>query len=223
MATKVKAKFDLEQETGLLPNGKEFQVSEYFSEEDFVLDGGKPFIKHGPMLRAAKELLGIANYSSKVEQAPAGESVTAAVTVTFTFGTGKDQFVWSATADYGPYNASPVGNVHYPVAMAETRAAARALRFALGLEFCSYEELGKSVGGSKAFEGGGSSGGGFSSPITENQKKAIKGRIIKDKEVDMKKIAKILNRDSFSAEDVDGLTKQEASDILTASQGGKLK
>lgn len=69
---------------------------------------------------------------------------------TTTFKVGNDLVTFVGSADCGPKNADEPF-VHYPTAVAESRAEARCLRRALGIKMLSTEEIGFQ-GGSNALE-----------------------------------------------------------------------
>jgi len=120
-------------------NGKEFVLKDHFASKDFVLtDKGQPFVRHDPLLRVAKVVLGIKGKNVQVNQTPdKGNEWSATVTVTYKFG---DDSTFSCAGDCRK-STSKDGFDSYTTAMAETRASARALRFALGVDICSAEEI----------------------------------------------------------------------------------
>ena len=133
--------------------GDIFSMGDYFQESDFVnTKEGNLFIRHDPLLRVAKDpevLGGLLKKETQVVQAPEKSNEwCATVIVSYTFhgteegklGGGTIPLTFSGTGDSRKSNTR-AGYERYSTAMAETRASARALRFALGVEFCSAEEI----------------------------------------------------------------------------------
>ncbi len=124
----------LDDKEGVAVNGHAYFLSDYFSEADFISEDGNHFVLHDPLLNAAKDLLGIE--SKTVELCHVGDT-SAAVKVRYNF---KGDYQWEAMGEFSQANAKGKFG-QYPVSMAETRASSRALRFALGVSFCSYDEI----------------------------------------------------------------------------------
>ena len=156
--------------------GDEFNVSDHFNVSDFVVvkqgRGDSLFIRHDPLLRVAKnpEVLGILGKKVDIHQCP--EKVnewSATATVTYQFGDDDRKMTWASSADCRKSNARG-GFATYPTAMAETRASARALRFALGVEFCSAEEIADLESMTDET---------FTDPIEDSQVTVIKNKLFK--------------------------------------------
>lgn len=120
-------------------SGDSFTLKDHFKSRDFVItDKGSPFVRHDPLLRVAKAVLGIKGKNVQIVQAPdKGNEWSATVAVTYKFS---DDSTFSAAADCRK-SSSKGGFDLYTTAMAETRASARALRFALGVDICSADEI----------------------------------------------------------------------------------
>jgi hypothetical protein len=120
-------------------NGDSFKLKDHFTKRDFVItEKGEPFVRHDPLLRVAKAVLGVKGKKVQVFQCPdRGNEWSATVAVNYEFS---DDYSFSATADCRK-SSSKGGFDLYTTAMAETRASARALRFALGVEICSSDEI----------------------------------------------------------------------------------
>ena len=123
-------------------NGVEYTIGDYFNKDDFVNNGKDVFVRHDPLLRVAKTVLGIKGKSVSIVQ-PANKSnewsTTAIVRYKF-----NDDIIFESAAE------ARISNVEshmskYTATLAETRASSRALRFALGLDVCSAEEIAKNV------------------------------------------------------------------------------
>jgi len=163
-------------------NGKEFVLKEYFNKNDFVDKGDNGvFIRHEPLLRVAKKVLGIEQRASQVVQTGSkANEWSYTVTVTYKF---KEGLQWGSTAEARLSNVDKSMD-QYTCTLAETRASSRALRFALGVDVCSAEELGKvkNIDNSTLDD----------SPVEESQIRVIKRSIDKcgisvDKALDMAK------------------------------------
>lgn len=123
-------------------SGKEYVIGDHFSKGDFVQlndSSSDAFVRHDPLLRVAKSIFGgIKNKTVNVIGVPSKSnewSTTVCVKYEFSDGT-----TFESLAE------ARVSNVRnnmkaYTVTLAETRASSRALRFSLGLEVCSAEEL----------------------------------------------------------------------------------
>ena len=124
-------------------NGETYKVSDHFSKEDFVIKEKDSFVRHNPLLRVAKALLGVKERKVDVMSTPEkSNSWSSTVKVTYVFNDG---FVFESSAEARLENLDKNMAI-YSVTMAETRASARALRFALGVDFCSIEEIASGAG-----------------------------------------------------------------------------
>lgn len=152
-------------------------MSDYFKVGDFVVvkegSGESLFIRHDPLIRVAKdsEVLGICGRKVEINQSPLRDNEwSATATVTYRFiGPDNTTISWGDSADCRKSNARG-GFATYSTAMAVTRASARALRFALGVEFCSAEEIADLE--SMADET-------FTDPIEDSQVTVIKNKLFK--------------------------------------------
>lgn len=186
-------------------DGKQRAVADHFSEKDFVTDNGRQFVKHGPMLREVKKIFGIRFKTVNVIQAPSRTNgMIAAVQVSFGLGKDSERYgEWSATADCGPHNPPGQGN-GYPTAVAETRADSRAFRFLLGLDFCSWDEIGK-IGNSNINPNGNSNN------IGTTQKQVIETKFFGEKNKKIKDVISIVGR---NINKLDDLTYDEARTVI---------
>lgn len=122
-------------------------VLDQFTEEE--LFDGNPVLDG--LRRVAELLLGdILESTTQIVQTPTpdnGERATAVARVVINVNYADRQVVkvYSGSADAYPGNIAP-GFEKYPVALAETRAEARALRKALRLRTVAHEELGNGGG-----------------------------------------------------------------------------
>lgn len=182
-------------------NGKEYELGQYFNKNDFVDKQGEGiFVLHEPLLRVAKEVLGIKGRAVQIVQPPHKANDWSTTTIVkYKFDDG---IVFESSAE------ARIGNLdkkmhQYSAAMAETRASSRALRFALGVDICSIEEIGvtKNVDDSND-----------DSPIEAVQVAAIK-RIIQ-KGVPMDKVKKLMSgKDTFEE-----LSNGEATKLIQELQ-----
>jgi len=124
---------------------KERKLSDHFEEDDFdeAKDKRNIFVRHDALLRVAKQIWGIKDKDLTTVQPPTKENDWCAVVeVVYTFGLvgNKPIFKWKENGDCRAKTANP-GFKNYTTALAATRASSRALRFALGLEICTQEEI----------------------------------------------------------------------------------
>jgi hypothetical protein len=139
----------LESKTFNTVDGRELEIQDYFSEDDFGIgENGEVFIKEAALLRVTKKLFTILERQVEVIKAPERQNEWCAVAVVHYHlntkvseeQTNPQRVYWSATADCRESNALQ-GFDKYTTTMAETRASARALRNILGLNLCSLEEV----------------------------------------------------------------------------------
>jgi hypothetical protein len=184
-------------------DGRTFQINEHFDNNDFQKGEGEGefFIKYNALLRVIKKMFIINDYRATVLQVPEKNNewcATVQVTYELAFENQDTKigrrFGWSATADCRASNAKNEFT-RYTVAMAETRAAARALRNILGIPLCSDEEIGDTTLS-------------FEEPITDNQKNLLQQKFIKDDGIDINKIREIV------IPDIDQLTRSQAANLL---------
>jgi hypothetical protein len=180
-------------------NGEDFKLKDHFTMRDFVVtDKGDPFVRHDPLLRVAKAVLGVKGKKVQVFQCPdKGNEWSATVAVNYEFADG---ISFSATADYRK-SSSKGGFDLYTTAMAETRASARALRFALGVEICSADEIADidSMGEVDQDE-----------PIEENQMIVLKNKYMKQHGITLETVQEIVPGVVF----LEDLTKSQASELF---------
>lgn len=194
---------NLSDTTILLATGSEVKVKDLFVQEDFLLtrDGKQMFVKYSSLLRASKKAFGrIGNYDAEVLQCPEKNNNWSA-TVKTTFFFPDAGLNYSGTADCRDNNAQGEFK-QYPTAMAETRAAARTLRNALGLDICSLEEL---ADPDSMFDKT------VDDPIEEVQKMLIQKKIIGAAGKTLADLGKILGKEVTVLEE---LTKGEAAKII---------
>ncbi len=212
MAGKKPTEKDLQGKSFTTIFGDEYKVSDHFEPSDFILlkQGSRDslFVRHDPLLRVAKDedVLGILGRKVEVNQSPSRDNEWCATsTVTYKFG-GKDESItWSDCADCRKGNARG-GYATYSTAMSTTRASARALRFALGLEFCSAEEMGDiddMVDES------------FTDPIDDAQLNVIKSKYIKQYGYTLEDIVSyILKTFERNVDVLEDIYKGEAAQLL---------
>jgi hypothetical protein len=179
-------------------SGETFKLKDHFTMRDFVItDKGDPFVRHDPLLRVAKKVLGIKGKQARVFQTPdKGNEWSATVMVEYSFN---DDTSFSATADCRK-SSSKGGFDLYTTAMAETRASARALRFALGVEICSADEIADidSMGELDQDEA-----------IEDNQMAVLKNKYMRQHGVTLEKIQEITG-----VVVLEELTKAQASELF---------
>lgn len=188
---------------------EELDVDAYFDPSDFVSPKkNQIFVRHDPLLRVAKEVMGIIGKKVEVNQTPNIDNEwSATVTVTYKFGDDEKSVFWGATADCRKSN-SRGGFARYTTAMAETRASARALRFALGVEFCSAEEIAD-------LDEEDTGGDDFDNPIEEAQLTIIKEKMFKQFHFTIDDVNKITKKQfKREVELLDELTKGEAALVI---------
>lgn len=190
-------------------DGKEYKLLDLVDAEDFEQDqNGNLYIKHMTLLKTAKRYLGIKGKQVEVLQCPEkSNNWNAVIKVTYKF----TSFVWSAVADCNRLSA-PRDFEQYTTALAETRASARCLRDALGIEFCSVEEvttmdqMDNVVLNDK-------------SPITSTQKKAI-NKLLEQKNRTIEDVGEIIGR---KIEQIEEMTKVESTIVIDELNGSKRK
>lgn len=192
--------------------GDEHSVEDHFKPGDFVVakqgSGETLFIRHDPLLRVAKdpEVLGIMARKVDVNQTPdKGNEWSATATVTYRFGDEDKNVTWASSADCRKSNARG-GFATYSTAMAETRASARALRFALGVEFCSAEEIADLESMTDEI---------FSDPVEESQIGVIKNKLFKQYGFTLEDVQKYVSKEFERDIDMlEELYKGEAAQVI---------
>jgi hypothetical protein len=187
----------------ILATGTEVEVGKLFVQEDFLLtkDGKQMFVKYSSLLRAAKKAFGrIGTYKAEVLQCPEKVNNWSATVKTSFFFPDAD-VSYSGTADCRDNNAQGEFK-QYPTAMAETRAAARTLRNALGLDVCSLEEVADADSIIDRT---------MDDPVEEQQKMLIQKKILGEAGKTMDYLSEILGKPVTVIEE---LTKGEAAKII---------
>lgn len=206
----------MSEETFTTIDGRTLKVHDYFEEKDFITDNGK-FVKHDALLRVCKALFYIKDRDVRILSSPsATNGFFASATVTYGLvpkkenieeAANKDTFVerdyysFTSSADCTPENRAPKPADIYYTAMAETRASGRALRFLLGVDFCTKEEIGIREEGSQG--------------ITDAQMSLIEKKFMsKEGGFSLEDVRKILNKTEEDFKDLKDLTLEEASNLI---------
>lgn len=181
-------------------------MKDYMQElkEDEVVekDGGGKLVYLKGLERLARER-GITQQTSQVVSAPSKDNPYATVTVGYEFRDAADDggFVYrtyQASADASDKNCE--GNFKlYPVAMAESRAKARALRNAFGISACSVEEV-KDI--DEVIQ---------SPPCSDPQQYLIK-KLLKEKNVSLSDAGQLIS--IANLKDIQDLNRDEASKLI---------
>jgi len=205
MAKKEGAKEKLGNQMMLGIDLEERKISDFFDlDNDFdeTKDGKQIFVRHDGLLRAAKRAFGgIKRRVSKPMGVPVKEdNWCAVVNVGYQFESGHKV---EAVADCRSDTANR-GFGKYTTALAETRASGRALKFALGLEIVTQEEIAdiEDIIDQAARE-----------PALEHQKALIKKKFIGERGKTFEQVSKILKKKVVT---LDQLTRGEATEILEA-------
>ncbi len=196
---------------------KERKLADHFEEDDFDIEKDKSniFVRHDALLRVAKNIWGIKSRYVNTIQSPTKENDWCAVVqVVYIFMAGKPkkhgsecrpEIEWSDVGDCRAKTANP-GFKNYTTALAATRASARALRFALGLEVCTKEEITDIDDIIDKTSG---------EPAMDQQKTLIKDRMIKKHGKSKKKVfAELSEIVGEKVVTLDQLTRGQAADIL---------
>jgi hypothetical protein len=193
---------ELEDQVMIGVDGKERAVLDCFRESDFdkSRDGKEIFVRHDGLLRAAKLAFGgIKRRIPVVKGVPNQENDwCAVVSMTYVFG---NKIRIGDVGDCRSKTANP-GFKNYTTALAATRASARALRFALGLETVAFEEVTNVEDLVDTSD---------REPALEGQKKLIKKRFMKEHGKTFEDISNILNRKVVT---LDQLTRGNAKEVL---------
>lgn len=196
----------LQDKTMCFPNGQTEKLLEVFAIEDFtVSDNDSIFIKHAPLLRIAKQKMGIVSREVIVAQVPDTKNDwNATVQVQYTFANG---VVWNAIADCRQKTA-PKGFTNYTIALAETRASARCLREAMGVEICSAEEVidTDNLNQIKVSD---------KTPISDIQVAALEKFILEGK-TSLVSIGEILDKPVLEIQDLTRLEAEQLLDVLNS-------
>lgn len=207
------AKINLKDKQFTTIDGRILNIEEYFTEKDFVSDdnGQGNFIKHDALMRVCKKLFSIVGRSVNIIRAPsAANGMCAAATVTYILFAkeinsgeiGTQHFSFTSSGDCNPQNAPSFPADRYMTAMAETRASGRALRFLLGVDFCTKEEI---AGKAKEYID--------DDPISKNALSMIEKKFMGQHGIKIEQMRKLLKK---SEGDMPNLS------YLTVSEGGEL-
>lgn len=215
MATRKATSKDLKGKKFTTILGDEFDVSDHFNVDDFsvVKQGSRDrlFIRHDPLVRVAKDrnVLGILGRKIDIHQSPQRDNEwSAAATVTYKFAGSNDgeSVTWGDSGDCRKSNARG-GFALYSTAMAVTRASARALRFALGVEFCSAEEIADIESMTEDDT--------FTDPIEDAQVNVIKNKLFKQYGFTMKDVKQyVLKEFERDIDMLEELFKGEAAQLI---------
>ncbi len=201
---------ELKNQVMVGPDKEERKLSDHFEEDDFDIEKDKSniFVRHDALLRVAKQIWGIkSRRSPKIEPPTKANDWCATVEVVYQFGSVDEPvlFEWSDVGDCRAKTANP-GFKNYTTALAATRASARALRFALGLEICTREEITDIDDIIDKTSG---------EPAMDQQKTLIKDRMIKKHGKSKKKVfAELSEIVGEKVVTLDQLTRGQAADIL---------
>lgn len=205
------AKINLKGKLFTTIDGRVLSLDEYFQDRDFCTDdnGKSFFVKHDALLRTCKELFHIVERSVHICQSPnKNNGLFATATVSYRLNPKyendnvDDIFFFESSADCHPHN-SPPGADKYHTAMAETRASGRALRFLLGVEFCTKEEI--SDGTREYID---------DDPISSNVKNMIEKKFMGQHGIDLGQIRKLLDKTEEEMPDLSVLTVGEGSELV---------
>ena len=159
------------------------------------------------MLRIAR-IRGIKSITPQViETGPDGGARYACVSTAVTF---KDGETYGGSADSSVRNTDDIFAL-YPVCMAENRALARALRFGLGINMCSKEEISSKTISNATTDP--------ETSIQPAQISAIKN-ICKKKKINT---TDLLGCGSRPVEELDDLTTGEATSLIRALNDGTIE
>lgn len=184
---------------------KKDYMSELKEDEILEKEGGGKLVYLKGLERLARER-GIIQQTSHVVSAPSKDNPYATVTVGYTFRDveGEDAIIRSYEASADASDKSCEGNFKlYLVAMAESRAKARALRNAFGISACSVEEI-KDI--DEVIQ---------SPPCTDAQQHLIK-HLLKEKNVSVGDAGQLISIGNLK--NIQELRKDEASKLINKLQ-----
>jgi hypothetical protein len=193
------------------PKKKAYKIKNWndeIREENLFKDKkGGSFIPLSELLRIG-HLRGIRSVvPQNVASEPDGTTRYAFASVLVTFEDGKS---YGGSADSSIHNTDDVFAL-YPVCMAENRALARALRFGLGINMCSKEEISSKTITNAITDP--------TSSIQPAQISAIKN-ICKKKKI---KVTNLLKCGSRPVEELEELTTGEATSLIKALNNGTIE
>lgn len=199
--------------------GHEKTLADLFTEKDFIDINGKKFILFNALLRAAKREFGILGFRSEIIQAPhVDNDWCASVVAEYWFKSDREEPVkWRGLADCRASSCAE-GFEMYNVALAETRAKARALRDALGVEVCSKEELASNRNGGSRYTR--NPNNPESEPIEPTQIMLIEKKFMGQMNVSLEDIEKLLGKKVATLK---MLSKDEGAEIIRAFNKPKKK
>jgi hypothetical protein len=219
---------DLKDKTFNPIDGRKFKVLDYFNPSDFATDGeGRgTFVKHDALLRVCKELFIILGRDVHIAQSPSEPNgMCATATVRYDLSPKTEEyekqrkkvaegelkewecqhFSFQSSGDCYPANQPQGVGSNYFTAMAETRASGRALRFLLGVDFCTKEEI-----------SGPTQEQGFNDkdPISENTKSVIEKKFMGRHGVTLNQIRNLLKKTEKEMPSLDCLTVAEGATLM---------
>jgi hypothetical protein len=183
---------------------------EELQDEDCVVQEGRRLPTLKGLQRLAREA-GWNGSDTKILIGGDGRLVSATVTVAF-----EDGSVFSGSGDCNKNSTKPPF-LHYPTAVAESRAMARALKVALGI----FELTAEEIGFGEAFSSPGSSAKP-SSQIDPAQVKAIQVALDRRKIDFLTAAQEVLNERADELTSLTDLTSKEGVEILTFLNGKKV-
>lgn len=213
MPKKKNAKDKLKNQTMIGMDGKERDLGEYFENTDFETskDKSEVFVRHDSLMRVSKKVFkGWKNREVKVHQSPDHQNDWCAVVeVVYTLrhpaSPGKLIKI-SSTGDCRAKTANK-NFKNYTTALAETRASSRALRYALGIDMVTKEEVTNidDIVDAQANQ-----------PALDRQKAVIDKKILGGakkggKGKSLEDVSEFLGKDIFT---LDQLTRGEAEDVI---------
>lgn len=194
-------------------DGKTRLMKEFFKETDFAKgENDNVFIKYAALLRVMKKIFIVGAYETNIVQVPEkGNDWCATIQARFVFACPEapsQPMSWAACADCHKGNSMP-GFEKYTTTVAETRAAARALRNILGIELCSKEELADTTQDLSE-----------TLPIQNHQQVLLETKFIGEMGISLDEMKKILERDFTTLEE---LTRVEAAKLIEKLNGRRTK
>ena len=203
---------DILKQKAVLASGEEKSLSELFVPGDFQDIDGNDFITFKALLRAAKKTYGIRGYACNIVQTPeSSNGWCATVVARYEFGGAKGfeemQLIFDGAADCREGSTSP-GFDKYMIALAETRAKARSLRDALGVEICSSDEIARPSKGERSF-----TNADGKEKIEATQAVVIRTKFMKELGKTLEDVEAVIGR---KVENIEECTKEEAGNILAA-------
>lgn len=194
-------------------DGRELKVEDYFRlDRDFAIEGNSGFVKHDSLLRVCKALFHIVNRDVHIHMSKEG---FASASVTYALLPKDFQpknvldkpktYYFTSSGDCTKQNAPPAPANIYFTAMAETRASGRALRFLLGVEFCTKEEIGdrKPVAEEDSDE-----------LISKNVVSLIEKKFMGEFGINIEQMRKLLKKDEKEFPDLASLSVEDGAELM---------